>query len=98
MVNSVSDEPSNEGNIRMLEKGISVLRSMVGRGQHGVTFKFDKAKYPDDLAEVPDDAYERSRTVCLVQHQGFAFGSDLIVFEFSGQFRAFEQVIEGDDA
>lgn len=77
-------------------KMVSVLKDMSSASQSGVSYTSDVATYPHDLAQVPEDAYAGQQAVLFVHKQGYAYHDDQITFMVSGNFRAYDQLIEGD--
>jgi hypothetical protein len=77
-------------------QSISVLRDINSNSQSGVSYTSDQVTYPHDLPQVPEDAYWHERPALLVHHQGYVYNNDQISFAVRGNFRAFDQTIEGD--
>jgi len=79
----------------VLSKTVSVLKNMVDRGQGGVTYTSDQITYPSDLDNV-EDALTRRQTVAYIYKDGSFYEDDAITFMLHGEFRAYEQLVEGD--
>jgi hypothetical protein len=77
-------------------KTLSVLRDLNSASQDGVSYTSDQATYPHDLERVPEDAYWHEKSALYVHKQGYAYQDDQISFAVRGNFRAFDQLIEGD--
>ena len=79
----------------ILSTTVSVLKDMVNQGQGGITYTSDQITYPSDLDNVADAVTGR-QTVAYIYKNGSFYEDDAITFMLHGEFRAFEQLVEGD--
>lgn len=80
----------------LAEDAIKVVPDYVSKGSGGLTYASDQITYPADLPSVPDDAYNASKTAVWFSRANGLFGNEGLVFSVYGNFRQFEQKIEGD--
>ena len=73
---------------------IKVEHDYMSSGSGGLVYSSDMVTYPRDLQRV-DDAYPKTNQVAYFGKQGYVY-TDKVWFELHGEFRPFEQLIEGD--
>jgi hypothetical protein len=77
-------------------KAISVLKDVVSKGQGGLAYTSDQITYPNDLGQVPDDAFPKTQNVASMSKPASLYAGDSITFEVHGEFRAYDQLILDD--
>lgn len=77
-------------------RAMSIVPTIISKGQDGVSYTSDQITYPSDLAAVPDDAYPKIGIVAGIGKVGSLYHGDSIDFNLHGEFRPYDQLIEDD--
>jgi len=73
---------------------IGVATNYITGGSGGLSHSSDMITYPQGLLQVAD-AYPKTNRAAYFSKQGYIY-TDSIWFDLHGEFRAFDQLIEGD--